>query len=262
MLISLLPSRWKDYLAAWNLLVKVKPHIVPHWDEVILTYKLRPINTQISMGFFRTFQGLRVEDTLFDHTREKLVSHLYPPLSSKGWIKQFPALQQEKIWLQKWKSLSRLRWKLPEAVDIAHQLTLYSLHPGHQVSHPHSPFPNNTSPTCQLCLHPQSREDFKHLLNTCPASLAIWTACSPPSINPPLLPDIICPTKSPPLILQALYHLYCLTIWRLVRSRRWNNTPVAALTTQELVELGKKLGEKWRSAQIRGSSSHLVYSIR
>ena len=245
---SLLPARWLEYLEAWNSLVCLQSSILPDWDKVILVD--RPINGQIPMKIFKAFNGGKVNAALFDQTREKLVSHHFKIIIPSGWVKHFPNLGQGKKWQGRWNSLSKLRSKLPEAVNLAHLLSLYSLHPGHQVFKVSNQHPNNSTPICQLCLEPNSLENFDHLFTKCQVSRTIWKACNPPHPDPPQLANLICPSTLTPPKLQALQCLYIQAIWKLVSSRRWSEGLVNNLVQSQLLERGKKLERTWKSLNL------------
>jgi exonuclease III len=248
---SRLPTRWLAYLDAWEELVHLKPTLATYWDKSILSGHIRPINWKVPEAFFLDFNKKKVSLELFSATRANLLKSISSPIVPAGWVTAFPQLKHNKDWSSRWKALSSLRWKMPEQVDTAHQLSLYSLHPGHHTSSISSTFPNNTTKSCQLCLDPTSVETHEHVFTTCPASLAIWNACQESSTPRPNLQALVCPAISPSKPVLALQCLYIADVWKLLQQRRWAEQQVTILPLKDLTTRGMKLRKKWTFLKLK-----------
>lgn len=256
-LVNLLPPRWQTYLEAWTALTTFKANTPTHWDFLALNPSCINLKYQFPMKHFSGPENCTVESTMFLKLRETLVLAQSQPIVPPGWQKHFPAMAKPKRWHAYWKKMAQLRWKIPEAVDVAHNLSLYTIHPGHHTGRPQNLFPNSTTKICQLCLDPTSTEDFSHLFVSCPCSAQIWESAKAPSVNPPQLSDLICPSPHPPKPTLAFRYFYVTSIWRLVQSRRWSSQPLQPLDLATLVQKGKALRIAWCSARLSGASAQL-----
>lgn len=241
---SLLPSRWKDYLAAWNSIITLTPFAKKNWNDIAL----RPPRSAISPITTKHFLGPdheRVSANIGKDSVRTLLKKfrlIIPP----GWADRFPGITPNE-WEAWWRKLKRISSHSPEDVDLSHRLSLYSLHPGSQVGkNPTHQFINNRSTACILCLDLTSQEDFQHLLVDCTIARRIWTLSSPQHLPPPPHPNLqtfVCPSPIPrlPHLIQNIVFLG--RIWKFSRSRRWGkkDTAVVEVTDEEVDKVAKAI---------------------
>ena len=254
--LAALPARWRAYLSAWNDYVSLVPRLTSKqvaWNVVALHPRLLNAAAEIPLNWFRApgNPNKPISAVSFARTTEALTLREYGVIVPRGWEKEFKLGKGR--WKAWWAYLRKFRRFYSDAEDTAHRLSLYNLKAGkHLFSAAKADlFPNNTSPSCTLCLLPHL-ETHHHLFVDCEVAQRIWElGCKSTYPHPPLV-DLVCPTTRKSRVYRvelAFRVVFIDTIWSLERRRRFGATsPLEPLTEKDIERLGVDLYYMWDSA--------------
>jgi hypothetical protein len=241
-LLSLLPPRWRAYLAAWNDLVKLQPTVARRWDELVLDPKWNILNKSIPSSFFIAPQQSSLDISYFGRqSRLALLKREYPSVGPSSWRTRFPSITTDQ-WKNWWPFLRKVRRRYPEAENSAHLLSLNSLHPGSRLGgNQDSQFIHNRSTSCVLCGEDQL-EDLEHLLVDCTFSQQVWSILEPATPHPSLR-TLVCPSTVHKSLLKEISTriIFLHRIFRLSRSRRFQELPLEPLLAKHAEEVAKEI---------------------
>lgn len=249
---ALLPPRWRSYLDAWNAFASLSPLLslsAPLWREKALDITLQQGAT-IPRAWFRA-PGSKEElsDVSFSRTTEACTLAAYGVIVPKGWESQYQLGRPR--WKAWWSFLRKVRRRFADEEDTAHRFSLGSFPSGQQLSFsaPNPLFPNNSTPSCSLCLT-NSPETHQHLLVDCKVACSAWLLGSGSTLPHPLLADFTCPVVSKNLLNPILFQvLFLHTILKLARRRRFGTaSPLEPLAPSDVEQLGLDLAGAWSSS--------------
>jgi hypothetical protein len=238
----LLPPRWITYLAAWNDLLEIPPAVGGKWDLKVLDPKWNTLNRSIPCSFFITPQQTPLSANFFGReSRLALLKREYPSIGPASWRTRFPSITTDQ-WRNWWPFLRKVRRRYPEAENSAHLLSLNSLHPGARLGgNPDSQFIHNRSTSCVLCGEDQL-EDLEHLLVDCTFSQQVWSILEPATPHPSLC-TLVCPSRVHKSLLKeiSIRIIFLHRIFRLSRSRRFQELPLEPLLAEHAEEVAKEI---------------------